>query len=545
MASTDAKSGFRLPWSTDRNDSDDQTTTADDQAVDQAQPQGAVDQTAPTAEATPPAGETAPAQGFQGPANEGAAAATPEPGPSAQAPATATAAPSRRPNKFMADLTKAMQTAAEAARADVLEKVNAEAKAHIEGIHASTADEATKLRKRADEDVAAIREWSKNEIARIREETDERIAHRKDVLEREIEAHAAHIEARIDHVQSRVTAFESEMAVFFERLLAEEDPTRFAAMAETLPEPVSLDDDADIASSEWSTPVQVEAAPDHADTQAMAEDANADASDPEGASPVAESTGWESDVPVSDVPVSDVPVSDVPVSDWAVTDAAVAEGAGADTAVDTTLGADGWQTQTPVDDAPNDAQSPNVEASAEPAYDDAGDLFSMPSDTPVGEAESVVETEPVAETDPRLSALGFEGDFASAEAEAAAFTAEPTTDEQEIPTIAEDALAARLAGLVADDGGSLGEAASTRVIVTGLVSVASIAGFKRNLARAEGVRSVGVSSGPDGEFVFAVNHDPGLDLSSGITTLPGFGARVTNEAPGELTVAARDPESES
>jgi hypothetical protein len=54
----------------------------------------------------------------------------------------------------------------------------------------------------------------------------------------------------------------------------------------------------------------------------------------------------------------------------------------------------------------------------------------------------------------------------------------------------------------------------------------------------------GLFSGPDGEFVFAVTHDPGLDLTDGIATLPGFGARVTNEAPGELTVAARDPESE-
>ena len=94
-----------------------------------------------------------------------------------------------------------------------------------------------------------IREWSKNEIARIREETDERIAHRKNVLEREIEAHAAQIEARIEHIQSRVTSFEGEMAAFFERLLAEEDPTRFAAMAETLPEPPAFDND-EVATSE-------------------------------------------------------------------------------------------------------------------------------------------------------------------------------------------------------------------------------------------------------------------------------------------------------
>ena len=77
------------------------------------------------------------------------------------------------------------------------------------------------------------------------------------------------------------------------------------------------------------------------------------------------------------------------------------------------------------------------------------------------------------------------------------------------------------------------------------MSVASIAGFKRSLARVAGVRTVGVSSGPDGEFVFAVSHEPGLALADGITSLSGFAARLTNEAPGELTVAARDPETES
>ena len=142
----------------------------------------------------------------------------------------------------MADLTKAMQGAAETAKADTLARFTADAKAHIESIHAATAVEATELRKQADDDVAAIREWSKAEIARIREETDERITHRKARLEREIEAHAADIEGRIERVQRRVDAFEAEMADFFKRLIAEEDATRFAAMAESLPEPPPFDD---------------------------------------------------------------------------------------------------------------------------------------------------------------------------------------------------------------------------------------------------------------------------------------------------------------
>jgi hypothetical protein len=173
---------------------------------------------------------------------------------------------------------------------------------------------------------------------------------------------------------------------------------------------------------------------------------------------------------------------------------------------------------------------------AEPAAADTGDLF--------GIAPDGAEGTPASDPDPSSTAIGIEPDFAAAEAEAAAFPAEAPSPEEEIPTIAEDALAARLAGLVAEDQAPA-DSATTRVIVTGLVSVASIAGFKRNLARASGVRSVGVSSGPDGEFVFAVTHDPGLALADGITSLPGFSARVTNEGPGELTVAARDPESES
>jgi hypothetical protein len=101
-----------------------------------------------------------------------------------------------------------------------------------------------------------------------------------------------------------------------------------------------------------------------------------------------------------------------------------------------------------------------------------------------------------------------------------------------------------LAGLVPDVEGADGNV-TTRVIVVGLVSVASIAGFKRHLSRVPGVDGVGVSSGPDGEFVFAVTRGTDLDLQAAITTLPGFAARVTGESDGDLHVTARDPESES
>jgi hypothetical protein len=85
---------------------------------------------------------------------------------------------------------------------------------------------------------------------------------------------------------------------------------------------------------------------------------------------------------------------------------------------------------------------------------------------------------------------------------------------------------------------------STQVVVVGLVSVASIAQFKRQLGRLPGVKNVGVSSGPDGEFIFTVGHTPETTLNSLIPTLPAFQARVVNERDGVLNVSAHDPEAE-
>lgn len=426
MATTEAKPGFRLPWSTDRSEPGNATEATDVTDATEATDGEIVAQSPEAEEIEIPAMiDAAPAATTQADVDAQRAA------PPATPPVV-----NRKPNKFMADLSKAMQAAAESARADALERLGAEAKGHMESIHADSATEATELRKRADDDVAAVREWSKGEIARIREETDERITHRKEALEREIEEHAAAIEARIGRVQARIASYEAEMAVFFERLLAQDDPTQFAAMAENLPEPPPFDTD-DMDSALLPAAVIVDIADE----------------------PTAHESGW------------------------------------------------------PEEGSP--------------------DLFS----------DRATPDEPTAD-DPRVSLLGLTPDFAAAEAEAATLTADDDLNEA-IPELADEAIAARLAGLVSDDETPAVDHASTRVVVVGLVSVASIAGFKRHLTRSAGVHSVGVSSGPDGEFVFTVNHDPQVALRDVVPTLPGFGARITGDGDGELAVTARDPETEN
>ena len=460
MATTDARPGFKLPWSADRTESETNDVT------DASAPASPTDTVAAFHAGSPGGEPTAP----EAPAVQAVEPAQPVPAASfdpwrlgSTPPAPLVEAPKRKPNKLMADLTRAMQSAAEVARDETLERLQVDAKAFIESIHTRSGSEADELRQTADNDIAGIREWSKAEIARIREETDQRISDRKSTLEHEVEEHAARIEARIERVQAHVSWFETEMAGFFERLLAEDDPTRLAAMAENLPEPPSFEDDlADVprASHAPTAPTVVEQAVETVDTHA-----------------------------------DDVPAD--PESAFAAIQAA-AEAAAEDEA----------RADAPVTDETN----------------------------PGADADRAVEAD-----DPRLAVLGL----SSQDPGAGSTEVESAADGDPLPTFSDDALSARLAGLVPNDDAPHVEQRSTRVVVTGLISVASIAGFKRHLGRLAGVSSVGVSSGPDGEFVFAVMHDPALDLAGAVPTLPGFAAHVTASTSDTVTVAARDPETES
>jgi hypothetical protein len=82
---------------------------------------------------------------------------------------------------------------------------------------------------------------------------------------------------------------------------------------------------------------------------------------------------------------------------------------------------------------------------------------------------------------------------------------------------------------------------STRLLVSGLTSVAGISAFKGALGQLAGVRSVSVSTGEQGVFVFAVSHDPGVDLDSGVGSLTGFTARITDATDDGFTVLVQEP----
>src|SRR5436190_293404 len=396
MAQTDTRASFRLPWNGDRNDSDEtvsddaDTNTSVDEVTQAQEPAttGEIDQISPPA--------------------------------------------ARRATKLMAEFSRAMQVAAGASRDETMARFTSDAKAVIEEIHNAATIEIAALRHRADDDVAAVRDWSKAEIARVREETEARITLRKTALEGEVEAHAATIDARVERVGATVDAYETEMAEFFERLLAEEDPTRIATMAETMPEPPDL---VGIATS---------------------------AGDPDRTFVPFPTAALTRPMPGRD---------------------------------------DGSQDQPP-------------DGRDAPVSDETSDMATV--------VEVAIDA---AEEAPDVPIAVVEPDFAAAEAEAAAIAGEldPDDDIATALAAADEGVPAR----VAPDSATHHDQDTTRVTVVGLVSVASIASFKRSLNRATGVLSIAVASGPEGEFIFTVNHAPGLALGDVITALAGFQARIT------------------
>jgi hypothetical protein len=130
------------------------------------------------------------------------------------------------------------------------------------------------------------------------------------------------------------------------------------------------------------------------------------------------------------------------------------------------------------------------------------------------------------------------GDLDSAEAEAA------LSARMDAGGGASGSFVDRLAGLMPRMERGDGEPRTSQIVVTGLVSVASIASFKRHLGRPSGVSGVTVSSGPNGEFVFSATHRPDVSFRDVVPSLPGFGARVTHAGDGVVNVTARDPESD-
>src|SRR5678815_5545568 len=133
MSQTETRPGFRLPWTADRPDADPSSTGTAEATGAEAPAASDSD----TAEATGEAedmSDTTPAEELV----------------TTEMTDTAASTSARRPTKFMADLSRAMQSAAETSRDEAMTRFAADAKVAVEDIRATSAEEAAGLRRQAD-----------------------------------------------------------------------------------------------------------------------------------------------------------------------------------------------------------------------------------------------------------------------------------------------------------------------------------------------------------------------------------------------------------
>lgn len=547
MASTDTRPGFRLPWSSDRTQDD----TAPQDVAEAATAEAAATPAQPTA--AWPEGDLTARAGFATARQRPADAPIPE--ETRPVITEPPAAPPRKPSKLMADLAAAIRSTTEAARDQRLGQVEAEAGGITELIRAQSNEGVVGLRRKSDDDVAAIRDWAKAEIARIKEESDSRVADRKRLLDQEIEDHAAAIEDRCAAVQSTVAGYREAMEAYFGRLTAEEDPARLATMAETMPEPPSLEGLSDLTdlAIDGAAARRLAAAEAALAAEARAEvaDAPADVSagGAEGADSVGEVADAATDVPAGDADVAgqedDGTQAAAPDTEGEieVSDARIASALGFDGADQAGDGVARWASG----EAPEGFPEPTpggepVDRGAIMAALEAAAEAVVAAEAAAESAETAEAAAGVAETAAELVAgrSGGHDDAADPEAQAA------LSARIEAGGLDTESYQDRLASIRPEGpaGESQDETRTTQIVVTGLVSVASIASFKRHLGRLAGVSAVAVASGPDGEFIFNVSHRPEVSFRDAIPTMPSFAARVVATGEGVISVTAHDPESE-
>jgi hypothetical protein len=589
MASTDTRSGFRLPWSSDRSHEDTAPETAAEVTTEPAEATTDPAATGWPATDTPVAPRP---DGADSPSLEADGSATPdaeEPAPMVELDTVAGAAPvttTKKSLKLMAELTAAIRATAETAREQALSQVDADVKQVEDTIREAATEGAAALKRQSEEDVASIREWSKAEIARIREETESRINSRKATLEDELAGHAAAVERRVDEVRAEVARFQAQMESYVASLLAEDDPSTLAAMAETMPESPSFDawanlDDLDITLAPEPEP-EFEPAPEPEAVEAVVEPVEAD--------PWAGAAAVETDAEPEPEAVEAVvePVEAVvesveadPEAGWEAAEASAelgeAEAEEPEAAVEAVeaQGATEAAEVGPWGDSVSAWKGGDPSSASDVAHDDDDSIRWAAGDTPDGfptgdtdangdpvdrgaimaaleaAAEAVVAAESAAESADQAEAAA---DVAETAAGLIAGRTHDDTDPEAAAALSArvdaggfetESFADRLASLLPHTEAAGGdETMTTQVVVTGLVSVASIASFKRHLGRLQGVQSVGVASGPEGEFVFNLTHRADLSFRDAIPTMPGFAARVTGTGDGVVHVTARDPEAE-
>jgi ribonuclease E len=155
--------------------------------------------------------------------------------------ATASAGPPGVVPSFLAELTRAMQAAAEQQREHIAGVVAEDAAGEVEKARTRGAAEADELRRLAEEDVGAIKAWQTNEVERIRREAGRRADERRKELETHLAKHDTIIASEVAGVDVAVLDYRATLDRFFDELRGATDPAEIARLAGSLPPPPDLE----------------------------------------------------------------------------------------------------------------------------------------------------------------------------------------------------------------------------------------------------------------------------------------------------------------
>jgi len=142
---------------------------------------------------------------------------------------------------FLAELTRAMQAAAERQREEIATVIDDDAAGQVEIARKRGAAEAGELRRAAERDVDGIQAWAAQETERIRREASQRTDTRRKELEAHLTKHESIIDCEVVGVGVAVKDYRSTLDDFFDQLRGADNPAELARLAGSLPPPPDLE----------------------------------------------------------------------------------------------------------------------------------------------------------------------------------------------------------------------------------------------------------------------------------------------------------------
>src|SRR5688500_1688075 len=271
MTANQRRPGFRLPWSSETDGPEGESSAPAVEASAETAPVASTELSTGAAEAKasattstdtpapsdPPVATEAPAPADPKAAAEAKAAAEPqavaetETEPAAAEGAAVEPAPPPAPkveaadtanggDDFMRDLVAAMRKVADEAREAGVADLRTNAEEQVASLDTDAERRREELRARAEADVAGIGEWAAAEAERIRAEAEARVAARRAQLDQQLAGDTARTEAEKKALRDRVAGYERELEAFHAQLAEINDPAAFAAAAKRMPQPPKL-----------------------------------------------------------------------------------------------------------------------------------------------------------------------------------------------------------------------------------------------------------------------------------------------------------------